>query len=125
VTTQLRIGGEVCFFMKIDYPWPIPPDHVQKPVWTGHGFLVGEVLVPILSYPIDLSGWTDGLTHFHEDTAGAHHPIDVASRQHALEQLLTYLPKSDPVVLEIGCSSGYMLRLLSERLPQASVMGAD
>jgi SAM-dependent methyltransferase len=78
-----------------------------------------------LSYAIATSGWTDELTRFHEGTAGAHHPIDRASRQHAIEQLEAHLRIPTPVVLEVGCSSGFMLRLLRERCSQAFVIGAD
>jgi SAM-dependent methyltransferase len=70
------------------------------------------------------SGWTDDLTDFHEETAGANHPIDVASRVHAARQLKNIVVEA-PVVLEIGCSSGFMLREIRRSLPRAFVIGSD
>ena len=71
------------------------------------------------------SGWTDDLTDFHEDTAGANHPMDVASRTHAAAQLKEHLSAARPIILEIGCSSGFMLQQIQRLLPQALVVGAD
>lgn len=109
----------------VDYPWPSPPGYTEKPVWTGRGFCLDGSLVPVLSYEVGPSGWTDGLTRFHEETAGASHSIDRASRQHALEQLDKCVTGESPVILEVGCSSGFLLRLLRERLPHAFVLGSD
>lgn len=109
------------------YPWPPPPDlSVQdRPVWTGHGFSMRDALTPILSYGGSSSGWSDELTGFHEETAGTDHPIDRASRQYALEQLHRYLKGEHPVILDAGCSSGFMLHLIREKLPHASIIGSD
>lgn len=109
----------------VDYPWPSPPGTTEKPIWTGHGFRLGDALVPVLWNTIGTSGWTDALTRFHEETAGSSHWIDRASRQHALEQLRKHARTESPVILEVGCSSGFMLRLLRERFPHALVIGAD
>ena len=71
------------------------------------------------------AGWTEDLTDFHEDAAGSHHPIDVASRVHAAGQLKKYLSADAPTILEIGCSSGFMLREMRQAFPGAFVIGAD
>jgi len=94
------------------------------PVWTERGFLIDGKPVDVVSYSVGASGWSDDLTTFHEESAGTNHPIDVASRDHALSGL-DYLTRDDPVVLEIGCSSGYLLPLIRERLPHATIIGAD
>lgn len=107
------------------FPWPQPPGHSEAPCWTGRGFRLGSSEVPVLSFQVGASGWTDDLTAFHEEESGGRHPIELASRSHALEQVRTNLPKRDAVVLEIGCSSGYMLRELKLGLPDALVIGAD
>src|SRR6266511_3553121 len=108
----------------VDFPWPIPAGYSRPPVWTGRGFEIDGAVMPVLSYEVGSSGWTDELTSFHEETAGANHPIDQASRRHTLEQLEKYVNSLSPAVLEVGCSSGFMLRLMRERLPQAFVMGS-
>ncbi len=109
----------------VDYPWPTISDSEYIPVWTGNEFQIGEKGFPILAYDVGKSGWTDGLTQFHEETAGSDHFIDLASRQHALEQLHKYLKASKPAILEIGCSSGQMLQLMKVSLPDAFVIGSD
>lgn len=94
-------------------------------MWTGAGFELDGARVPVMSYGVGASGWSDGLTSMHEDVAGATHPIDLASRRHAVDQLRRHLPRPDAVVLEVGCSSGYLLRDMREALPQAFLIGAD
>jgi SAM-dependent methyltransferase len=94
-------------------------------VWTGRGFELDGVRVPVLSYGVGDSGWSDGLTTMHEDTAGAAHPIDLASRRHAVEQLRKHVARPDAVVLEVGCSTGYLLHDLQAAMPQAFLIGAD
>ena len=111
-----------------NYPWPFLPNSSERPVWTGHGFRVGNTLKPILTYGIGGAaspGWTDELTEFHEETAGENHFIDLASRQHALEQLGEHLYEESSFILEVGCSSGFLLRSIRKRFPRAFLMGSD
>jgi SAM-dependent methyltransferase len=107
------------------FPWPSLFDGGPRPVWTGHGFEIDRARVPVVSYGVDASGWSDGLTTMHEETAGSTHPMDVASRRHAVDQIRRHLPRLDAVVLEVGCASGYLLRELREALPDAFLIGAD
>jgi SAM-dependent methyltransferase len=82
-------------------------------------------VLPFLSYPVRPSGWSDELTAFHEGTAGEDHVIDRASRRHAIGQVRRHAGGSSPVVLEVGCSSGWLLRQLRSELPHALLIGAD
>jgi SAM-dependent methyltransferase len=68
--------------------------------------------------------WSEELTDFHESHAGSDHFIDVASRRHALEMLVTHGSKAG-TVLDAGCSSGFLIRELRERFPSLVVMGSD
>ena len=111
--------------MKLPFAFPPLEKGDVSPVWTGSGFLAQGQPVKVLRYSASTQGWTDALTAFHEATAGAAHPIDEASRALALAQLAKYLPGDSPVVLEIGCSSGFILRALRERFPAALIIGAD
>jgi SAM-dependent methyltransferase len=111
--------------VKIDFPWPSLPSCAEKPFWTGHGFKVGSGIEPVLAYGGEKSGWSDELTAFHEKTAGGNHFIDVASRRHALDQTKKHIQNISPVILEIGCSSGFMLRLLRKQFPNALTIGSD
>jgi SAM-dependent methyltransferase len=107
------------------YPWPIPPSEVAPPIWTGSGFRVAGRSPVVPSYDGDESGWTDELTEFDEQYAGDSHPIGVASRRHAMEQLHRWVKGNEATILEVGCSSGMMLKEIKRQFPRAGVMGAD
>lgn len=104
---------------------PTPLGASEAPFWTGHGFFVNGHLHPVLEYSNNLNGWSDELTILHENTAGDSHPIDRASRMDALNQVKTFLNIPAPVILEIGCSSGFLLKMMKSALPTALIMGAD
>ena len=93
------------------YPWPRQPGAEEIPVWTGRGFRVGDKLHHVLSYGVQHSNWTDELTTFHEETAGDNHFIDRASRRHALRQIKRFVRVPHPVILEVGCSSGFLFAI--------------
>lgn len=107
------------------YAWPKLPHQAEPPVWTGRGFRVGQERAGVLAYAVGDSGWTDDLTSFHEENAGDDHCIDRASRRHALDQLRKHVTAAKPVLLEVGCSSGFFLDVLRPAWPHATVIGAD
>jgi ubiquinone/menaquinone biosynthesis C-methylase UbiE len=111
----------------MDFPWPTPQSAAAAPVWTGRGFAIGAEKLPLLSYLGGPSGWSDGLTELHEDAGGAAHPMDVASRNRTVRELKRYLPagNKNPVLLEVGCSSGFLLPVLREHFPGSLVIGSD
>jgi SAM-dependent methyltransferase len=108
-----------------DFPWPIPPGFTVKPVWTGRGFQLGTERVSVLCYDESSPNWTDELTTFHEQSAGSAHFIDVASRAHAVDQVGRSVRGAEPVILEVGCSSGFLLKDLRKSLPHALLIGSD
>ncbi len=87
--------------------------------------MVGGERLRVLDYGAEPTGWTDELTSIHEDVDDEHHFTNVASREHALRGVVRWAPTSNPLILDVGCSSGYMLKLLRERMPTAVVAGAD
>jgi SAM-dependent methyltransferase len=108
------------------FPWP-PIDGIY-PTWTGRGFDLGGRGCSVLDYEAGESGWSNELTRFHEDTAGeGTHPIDVASRRRARAALRRHLRADDgnPVLLEAGCSSGFLLRELVRDWPGSLIIGSD
>ena len=111
----------------MSFPFPLPPVPTSPvvPSWTGRGFQVGHRLEPVLSYTVTESGWTDGLTHFHESLAGDQHYIDIASRGNSLSRLRKWVKGERPVIMDIGCSSGFLLRDIRKQFPHAQVVGAD
>jgi SAM-dependent methyltransferase len=114
----MRVGG---------LPFPLPPTVPggPEPRWTGGAFDDGARTVSVLEYGENLDGWSDDLTDLHERAAGDTHPIDRASRRDALAQLRAHLRGPSPTILEVGCSSGYLLRDIAQAFPAATVLGAD
>jgi SAM-dependent methyltransferase len=105
-----------------------PPINGIHPTWTGRGFLLGDRACAVLDYEAGTSGWSDELTEFHEATAGeGTHPIDVASRRSARAAFRRHLraKAGDAVLLEAGCSTGFLLQELVRDWPQALVLGSD
>lgn len=108
-------------------PFPWPAIDAQQPRWTGQGFEVGGRSLSVLDFAAGPSGWNEELTRLHEDAAGeGAHPIDVASRRHARGALKRHLGRTaSPVILEAGCSSGFLLEELVDEWPEALVIGSD
>jgi hypothetical protein len=108
------------------FPWP--PIDLRTPDWMGNGFRIGNRLTPVLQYEAGPSGWSESLTSMHEEATNAgKHPIDLASRQHARTLVKRYLrtPAAEAVLLEAGCSSGYLLEELVADWPDSLVVGSD
>jgi SAM-dependent methyltransferase len=109
-------------------PFSWPAVRGEAPEWTGRGFRVGGEPHAILDYEAGASGWSEDLTQFHEDTAGGGaHPIDVASRRRARAALKRHLRRADgdAIILEAGCSSGFLLQELVVDWPRSLVIGSD
>lgn len=113
--------------LSTEFPFKLAPVRkgASEPVWNGLTFSYDNVETRVLHYGSTNNGWTDELTDFHEDAAGADHFIDVASREHALSQLSRFVKAPHPTVLEIGTSSGFMLDLLRKANPNGLTIGSD
>jgi SAM-dependent methyltransferase len=104
---------------------PHPDDHSRPVRWTGEAFDVDGTPVRVLAFPVTQSGWTEKLTQLHECEAGSNHFIDVASRADAADEVARLAGQKPAVIVEIGCSSGFLLRELAARLPGHVLVGAD
>jgi SAM-dependent methyltransferase len=105
------------------FPWPEVSDSPERPVWNGRTFSLGGRELRFLSYTAAVSAWSDELTAMHEAEAACSHPIDIASRQLALDSMRTLSGR--PVILDVGCASGFLLRDLRSSIPAAALIGAD
>jgi SAM-dependent methyltransferase len=105
------------------FPWPHLPGSSETPQWNGRTFLHSGRETRFLSYTESTSAWSDELTAMHESEAACRHPIDIASRGLALDSMKT-LP-GQPVILDVGCASGFLLKDLCTSLPHAALIGAD
>ena len=103
---------------------PVRPGD-PEPIWDGQTFHVGEQKTKILEYGCTDEGWRDDLTIFQEENAGTDHFMDLASRTLALRQVNKFLRISKPIVLEVGCSSGFMLKRLKDNNIDGITTGAD
>ena len=109
---------------KILFP-PLPGEKVQ-PYWDGHCFHVGTIISPILVYSSNFSGWSESLTKLHEIATDENHPIDRYSRIFAIDKLAESMSfNSNSAILEIGCSSGYLLNDLLNKFPNFTIIGSD
>jgi SAM-dependent methyltransferase len=108
-----------------DFPWPPLSNQKPTPLWVGNGFRIGSEFSEVLSYGESESAWSDDLTAMHEAEASSSHPIDLASRALAVRSMRGLLHRPRRIVLDIGCSSGFLIRNLQTRLPALSIFGAD
>jgi SAM-dependent methyltransferase len=108
-------------------PFRLPPQISGgvSPSWDGQYFVSGVQKLPVLEYSENFAGWSDDLTSLHEQVVGDSHPIDLASRYSAIEQIKTIEPSDGAVIMEIGCSSGFLIRELLKSFPKAIIIGAD
>jgi SAM-dependent methyltransferase len=104
---------------------PHPTDKSATVPWNNGMFEYDGRRVRVLAYEVSPSGWTDQLTQLHEETGGSNHFIDIASRQYACSEVMRCVRRPASTILEIGCSSGFLLRDLVARLPDHHVFGAD
>lgn len=111
--------------MTLPFDLPAPTGYSMPPKWDGLNFVFGDQRTPVLEYSENFAGWSDDMTAMHEEVAGDSHPIDLASRKDALAQVKRFLPFPEAVILEIGCSSGFLIRDLVKIFPNAVILGAD
>ena len=109
------------------FPWPVPPGATSPPEWRDDCFRIDGQLRRVVCYDATDSHWSAELTDLHEAEAGSDHPIDLASRRLAVRTLTAFLPtgSATPVVLDVGCSSGFVLDEVRAALPGAAPIGAD
>ena len=100
-----------------------PPGHATVPAFDGGWELDGERR-PFLSYAeaIDVN-WSDELEALHEESS-RHHFIDIHTRL-ALIRAVEPVLRPGALVLDIGCSSGYLLEDLRRTQPAVTAIGLD
>ncbi|MGI8714429.1 MAG: class I SAM-dependent methyltransferase [Solirubrobacteraceae bacterium] len=101
-----------------------PPGVAQVPEFR-RGWLVGDTPPePYLSYATgDVSvNWSDELEQLHEESS-RNHFMDVWTRRAIVERLGE--PAADATLLDLGCSTGYLLEDLRRRHPSGTLWGLD
>ena len=109
------------------YRWPAVPGHSGEPLWDGTAFRwPSGHREPLASYTEATSNWSEELTDLHEAEVGkGDHPIDLASRQLAMESIERHVLNNPGIVMDVGCSSGYFLHDARKRFPDLPLVGAD
>jgi len=98
----------------------------DSPVWNGGAFIRSGKSTRVLAYEVGESGWSDELTELHESaTESGAHFIDVASRNHAINELKRTLGTKPVSIMEVGCSAGHLLADMRRCLPNATLTGGD
>jgi len=87
--------------------------------------MTGDSETEILRFGESESAWSDELTAMHEAEANSSHPIDLASRRLAVESMRELAERTDRIILDVGCSSGFLMQDFKRLLPSLSVLGAD
>lgn len=108
-----------------NFPWPAIGERKEIPAWTGSHFEVGPNRLKVLSFTQSDSAWSSELTEMHEKEASMSHPIDLASRAMAIESMKLLKVRRRPIILDVGCSSGFLVEDLIRKIPEADVIGAD
>jgi SAM-dependent methyltransferase len=108
-----------------EFRWPRLAGSNSIPRWIGRSFMVGNLETEILRFGESESAWSDELTSMHEAEANSSHPIDLASRRLAVESMRELADRADSIVVDIGCSSGFLIEDFKRLLPSLSVFGAD
>ena len=101
---------------------PVPGTEAVPPF--DDGWVTGaEQRAPFLSYTDDPSvNWSDELESFHEESSHTHF-IDVWTRASILGRI-RLLP-GDATIVDLGCSTGYLLEEIRAARPQATLVGID
>jgi SAM-dependent methyltransferase len=95
-------------------------------VWDGGAFVRSGQSTRVLAYEVGESGWSEELTELHESaTESGTHFIDLASREHAINELKRALGSGPVSIMEVGCSAGHLLADMRHSLPQAKLTGGD
>lgn len=98
----------------------------DSPVWNGGAFVHSGRSTRVLAYEVGESGWSDELTELHESaTESGSHFIDMASRDHAINELKRTLGPKPASIMEVGCSAGHLLADMRRGLPNATLTGGD
>jgi SAM-dependent methyltransferase len=102
-----------------------PPPGYRAPPFFDRGWSAADGSVePFLSYvdDHDAGNWSAELEALHEESS-RDHPIDVWTRRATLARLGAFGTGS--VLMDLGCSTGFLLRDLRSSYPQATLVGVD
>lgn len=99
------------------------PENINKfYVYKNNYFFQRKKKKKILEYNQNLEGWSDNLTAMHEKSNGKFHPINIYSRENVTKFLEL---NNNKTILEIGCSSGWLIDNLKKKFKKINYVGVD
>lgn len=100
-----------------------PPGAAGLPAFDAGWLKEDGSRLPFLGYAEDPSvNWSERLEGLHEESSRDHF-IDVWTRD-SLARPLRSLPR-EAVIVDLGCSTGYLLKQLGTAHPEATLVGVD
>ena len=113
-----------CNDLFADYHWPSVPALNGRPIFRNGSFEIDGQRFPFLQYHDLKSSWSEELTELHERERGRDHPIAMLSRSLAISAIARRCAAS-AYVLDVGCSSGYLVKEVRHRLPAIRIIASD
>lgn len=100
-----------------------PPGSTVLPGFDDGWQTAGDAREPFLSYTVaDTVNWSDELEGLHAETTRTHF-IDVWTRRAILDSVGHIMPGT--IVVDLGCSTGYLLEDMRAAHPAALLIGID
>lgn len=120
------IEGRIVFMADfVSTIWP-PLPNGEIPVWKGNCFEVAGQPTNVIAYEVGESGWDDDLARHAHDQASRGRPIGRASRANVIMQFKNWLTEKEvPVILDVGCGSGFMLEDIQNAFSATLLIGSD
>ncbi len=106
--------------------WPIPDGASSPPRWEKGEFFIDGARQAVLQFAISDKGWSDDLGSMVEHDDDPNRPFGKASRRHTLSELRRQgkLGKGN-LVMEIGCTTGKLLRDINSTAPDTALVATD
>lgn len=102
-----------------------PPGAMSVPQFDAGWLVDGRQPLAFLDYVSEEAhavNWSEGLEELHEESSRTHF-MNVWTRRAMLSRLGAL--SQEPVVLDVGCSTGHLLYDLSMQMPHATLIGVD
>jgi 2-polyprenyl-3-methyl-5-hydroxy-6-metoxy-1,4-benzoquinol methylase len=102
-------------------------DQIVPGVLYQDGFLQNGVKQPFYDFcqKTPESGWSDELVFILEEST-RNHPLDIYNRKIVLDGIKVKLSeKKGANLIDLGCSSGYLLEEVYNNFPETNIFGAD
>ena len=100
--------------------FPDPNKGIDSYTFKNNYFRKKKLKKKVLEYNNNFEGWSEELTLLHENSNSRYHPMDILSRENLINHLKI---KTKESVLEIGCSSGWLIDDLQKNLKKLTTLG--